>query len=422
MENQTYQRRLDADLGCTKLSLRGISAARPHPGGGAAVTRRLLVAALAVGWVGCGGQPTGDNEKIGTTSEAVIATPAGSGPYCSMQPASGTGWGFSWGTPGTDPCANMARTSPGFAIKYAGLWSTTGSNKVLMRCSDGAVGIWLGSGDSAMSAAFTNANSNHRPGCNFIVAPTAMPIFNAPFKIDAQSLSTNHVVHATGFDYAYTPLDVSQFGQTPVDSGPASMVDHLGRDQRNSGGENNHDANDWLIDLNTPIYAVADGTVLDSRDRDVTSFGCPSPQKEIYIQHDVGTGTYRESFVSYYAHFATRSVSKGATVRKGDLIGYAGNTGCSSNNHLHLGVTRLTNALDWYHKTFTTTAGANGTQGAHGDDSYAGRIEPYGWAAPQGVDPWAYAFASSVDDYNHHLGAWSINLWSAGQSPPNTNW
>jgi hypothetical protein len=98
--------------------------------------------------------------------------------------------------------------------------------------------------------------------------------------------------------------------------------------------------------------------------------------------------------------------------------------GCATGNHLHFGVTRVTNTVDWYQHSFWSVLGTNpSAQGFHGDNSYAVRVESYGWAAPQGVDPWGLQYRNSTDDYSNHLGAWSIYLWSSpSQQPPNTKW
>ena len=142
----------------------------------------------------------------------------------------------------------------------------------------------------------------------------------------------------------------------------------------------------------TEILAVADGLVIESRDRDVSTYPCPngSIQREVFIRHDVGTGVYRESFVTYYAHLAARDVFIGDVVTKGRRIGWAGHTGCATGDHLHFSTTRITNTVGWYQHEFHSKHTAYMTPGDHGDNSYAGRIEPLGWAAPKrrsvGVD------------------------------------
>jgi FG-GAP-like repeat len=66
------------------------------------------------------------------------------------------------------------------------------------------------------------------------------------------------------------------------------------------------------------------------------------------------------------------------------------------------------------------------SQEGYGSNGLAGHIDPFGWAAPKGIDPWAWKsigktasvkFPSGLTDF----GAFSINLWLPGQAPP-TYW
>ncbi len=72
----------------------------------------------------------------------------------------------------------------------------------------------------------------------------------------------------------------------------------------------------------TPIYAMDGGVVSASNDE--TGWG-----KHIIIDHGNGHHTV-------YAHFSSRSVQKGENVAKGQLIGYSGNSGNSTGEHLHI--------------------------------------------------------------------------------------
>jgi len=79
------------------------------------------------------------------------------------------------------------------------------------------------------------------------------------------------------------------------------------------------------IDINagigTPVIAAESGTVLVS-----TLDG--GYGEYIIIHHGDG-------LVSVYGHLKSRTVARGDTVSKGDLIGYSGNSGLSSGPHLH---------------------------------------------------------------------------------------
>jgi len=44
---------------------------------------------------------------------------------------------------------------------------------------------------------------------------------------------------------------------------------------------------------------------------------------------------FRSNLISGYGHLSKFNVKQGQSVKKGDVIGYVGNTGMSTGNHLH---------------------------------------------------------------------------------------
>jgi murein DD-endopeptidase MepM/ murein hydrolase activator NlpD len=83
-----------------------------------------------------------------------------------------------------------------------------------------------------------------------------------------------------------------------------------------------HTGVDFAAAIGTPIYATADGTI-DKADVSFSGYG-----KVIEIDHGFG---YR----SRYAHMHGFAVRQGQKIKRGDLIGYVGNTGLSTAPHLH---------------------------------------------------------------------------------------
>jgi murein DD-endopeptidase MepM/ murein hydrolase activator NlpD len=79
---------------------------------------------------------------------------------------------------------------------------------------------------------------------------------------------------------------------------------------------------DFAAAIGTPIYATADG-LIDKVDISFSGYG-----KVIEIDHGFG---YR----TRYAHMHGFAVRQGQKVKRGDLIGYVGNTGLSTAPHLH---------------------------------------------------------------------------------------
>jgi murein DD-endopeptidase MepM/ murein hydrolase activator NlpD len=83
-----------------------------------------------------------------------------------------------------------------------------------------------------------------------------------------------------------------------------------------------HHGIDFAAPIGTPIYAAADGTI-DNVEISFTGYG-----KKVEIDHGFG---YR----TRYAHMHMFVVRNGQHVKRGDLIGYVGDTGLSTAPHLH---------------------------------------------------------------------------------------
>ncbi len=83
-----------------------------------------------------------------------------------------------------------------------------------------------------------------------------------------------------------------------------------------------HTGIDFAATIGTPIYATADGTV-DKVDVSFSGYG-----KMVEIDHGFG---YR----TRYAHMHGFTVRNGQHIKRGELIGYVGNTGLSTAPHLH---------------------------------------------------------------------------------------
>jgi murein DD-endopeptidase MepM/ murein hydrolase activator NlpD len=83
-----------------------------------------------------------------------------------------------------------------------------------------------------------------------------------------------------------------------------------------------HPGIDFAASIGTPIYATADGTI------EQVSVKFSGYGKMVEIDHGFG---YR----TRYAHMHGFAVRSGQSVKRGDLIGYVGNTGMSTAPHLH---------------------------------------------------------------------------------------
>lgn len=83
-----------------------------------------------------------------------------------------------------------------------------------------------------------------------------------------------------------------------------------------------HRGMDFTAPRGTPIFATGNGKITRA-DNNSSGFG-----KHIRIDHGHG-------YLTIYAHLSKYNVTKGQKVKRGDLIGFVGNTGRSEAPHLH---------------------------------------------------------------------------------------
>ncbi len=93
-----------------------------------------------------------------------------------------------------------------------------------------------------------------------------------------------------------------------------------------------HKGMDFTAPTGTPIYASGNGKVIRSS-RSAT-YG-----RVVYIDHGYG-------YTTIYAHMSKIKAKRGQNVKRGDLIGYVGNTGRSVSAHLHYEVRKNGKALN----------------------------------------------------------------------------
>jgi murein DD-endopeptidase MepM/ murein hydrolase activator NlpD len=84
-----------------------------------------------------------------------------------------------------------------------------------------------------------------------------------------------------------------------------------------------HNGIDFRASVGTPIYASEDGQVFAVGNNGRVQYG-----RYIVIKHG-------NNLATLYAHLSKQIVSAGNSVKKGDIIGYSGNTGYSTGPHLH---------------------------------------------------------------------------------------
>ena len=101
-----------------------------------------------------------------------------------------------------------------------------------------------------------------------------------------------------------------------------------------------HDGLDFRARVGTPIYATGDGTIKFARRKSTLG-------NLVVINHGFG-------YESKYAHLSkfADGIAKGSEVKRGELIGYSGNTGLTEGPHLHYEIYRNGKSVDPIHYLF----------------------------------------------------------------------
>lgn len=103
-----------------------------------------------------------------------------------------------------------------------------------------------------------------------------------------------------------------------------------------------HYGMDFTAPVGTPVYATGDGKVVETSgtSRSRVGFG-------LVVKIDHGYG-----YETLYAHLNSFAVKVGQEVKRGDVIGYVGNSGGSTAPHLHYEVHRNGSAVNPQHYYF----------------------------------------------------------------------
>jgi len=168
---------------------------------------------------------------------------------------------------------------------------------------------------------------------------------NASTVVDVTSLTPKDTKAAYSYNYSYrygwgrrnvTHAEGAVY-RLPFETGTARQV------IQGYNGTFTHQGNDaFAIDFSMPegtkILAARDGVVLDLVESFIgggTSDTYKDKANAVRIVHEDGT-------VANYLHLKLDGVEvkRGSAVRAGDLLGYSGNTGYSSEPHLHFDVSK----------------------------------------------------------------------------------
>lgn len=145
---------------------------------------------------------------------------------------------------------------------------------------------------------------------------------------------TNIYYNINGRDYLFlrskrfTPTERAYFLDSslrlPLDNDLFWVSSEFGKRKNPFSGEmKNHNGIDLAAAEGTPVYAIKDGAVYAAIEKD------PEFGNYIILSHDLGKMT------SIYAHLSKITVDRYQYVKKGDVIGYVGQTGKATGPHLH---------------------------------------------------------------------------------------
>ena len=150
-----------------------------------------------------------------------------------------------------------------------------------------------------------------------------------------QTLTKNSIYYKIdGRDYVFlrskrfTPTERAYFLDSslrlPLDNDSFWVSSEFGKRKNPFSGEmKDHNGIDLAAEEGTPVYAIKDGAVYAVIEKDEV-FG-----NYIILTHDLGKMT------SVYAHLSKITVDRYQNVKKGDVIGYVGQTGQATGPHLH---------------------------------------------------------------------------------------
>jgi murein DD-endopeptidase MepM/ murein hydrolase activator NlpD len=201
----------------------------------------------------------------------------------------------------------------------------------------GRIGVGLGAagGIATIGLGVAGAVQNHGGG------PAAADSAMGPGGFDLASMFGGGV----GASSSASGTATSGYGgstTSPLSGSPKISTKYGGTSSGDSGGV--HNAIDYAVDRGTPVYAIADGKVIQATTSLQTEL--PYNGKGTWAGRAKGWGTggnmvtieHAQGYKSEYMHLSEVLVKKGDTVKKGDLIGKSGNTGMSTGAHLHLAV------------------------------------------------------------------------------------
>lgn len=135
------------------------------------------------------------------------------------------------------------------------------------------------------------------------------------------------------FDPTLLPIKRSGVLAYPIQNAPMSQDYGNTKFAERAYRTKFHNGIDFAARIGTPIFAAEDGVVkaADNNDKGTLRWQKYQYGMHIVIEHPNNLSTL-------YAHLSKILVRVGASVKRGDLIGYSGNSGYATGPHLHFSV------------------------------------------------------------------------------------
>jgi murein DD-endopeptidase MepM/ murein hydrolase activator NlpD len=165
--------------------------------------------------------------------------------------------------------------------------------------------------NAAVATASLMVVDAHFPKQNVVIGPSLAELKPSPGESETTAAFRKSISELRYWSEPLAPpvrgCMTSPFGVRRYLNGKATGDFHGGLDQRSPAG--------------TPVHAVDGGIVKIVRDWNLHG-------RTVGIDHGQG-------LESMYLHMSKLAVAEGATVKKGDVVGYVGSTGRSTAPHLH---------------------------------------------------------------------------------------
>lgn len=182
--------------------------------------------------------------------------------------------------------------------------------------------------------------SQNSEGANIVLLPGEKKKIETIYVTDPNYNFTYNYSYTSYFGVIDAIHDDGYKYDLPFEAGEKHLIWQGVGGKFSHSDDANYYAYDFKMPIGTPVLAARDGKVVDTID-EFTKGGIDKTltykKNYVYVQHSDGT-------IANYSHLQYKGalVHIGDTVQKGQKIALSGNTGYTTNPHLHFGVFKVT--------------------------------------------------------------------------------